>query len=91
MMRWSRPDTLNAVRETSCFMQKAGEDCKKALKRIMNYIVSTKKRGYTFRPKHLNSWDGGKNKWLEIMGKADSEFSKHGTRRSVNGGITYLE
>ena len=62
MMRWSRPDTLNAVRETSCFMQKAGEDCKKALKRIMNYIVSTKKRGYTFRPRHPNSWDGGRNK-----------------------------
>ena len=91
MMRWSRPDTLNAVRETSCFMQKAGEDCKKALKRIMNYIVSTKKKGYTFRPRHPNSWDGGRNKWFEIMGKADSEFAKHDTRRSVNGGITYLE
>jgi len=92
MMRWSRPDILNSVRELSRYMTVAGEVCKKALFRTMNYVVATKSLGYTFKPDNPGSWDGrrGRGYKFKIMGKSDSEYAKHSSRRSVNAGITYL-
>ena len=63
----------------------------KALMRVMSYIVGTKNLGFTFRPDHPNSWDGSRERLFVVMGKSDSEFGKHSSRRSVNAGITYLE
>ena len=91
MMRWSRPDVLNATRELSRYMQSANKDCIKASKRVMNYIVSTKEKGYTFKPDQPDSWDGKNTRRFKIMGKCDSEYAKDISRRSVNAGITYLE
>ena len=42
MCRYSRPDTLNSVRELSRYMQAASRECYKALMRVMSYIVSTR-------------------------------------------------
>ena len=58
----------------------------------MNFIVATRKLGFTFQPDNPNSWDGKKGRHIfVIMGKLDSEFGKHSSQRSVNAGITYLE
>ena len=92
MCRYSRPDTLNSVRELSRCMQAASRECFKALMRVMSYIVSTREIGFTFRPDHPHSWDGSREgKIFDIMGKSDSEYGKHSSRRSVNAGITYLD
>ena len=92
MCRYSRPDTLNSVRELSRCMQVASRECFKALMRVMSYIVATREIGFTFRPEHPHSWDGSRDgKIFEIMGKSDSEYGKHSSRRSVNAGITYLD
>ena len=73
-------------------MQAASRECFKALMRVMSYIVSTREIGFTFRPDHPHSWDGSRDgKIFEIMGKSDSEYGKHSSRRSVNAGITYLD
>ena len=54
--------------------------------------VSTREIGFTFRPDHPHSWDGSREgKVFDIMGKSDSEYGKHSSRRSVNAGITYLD
>jgi hypothetical protein len=44
MMRWSRPDVLNAVRECSKFMSGAWENHMGAMQRIMRYVVNTAAR-----------------------------------------------
>ena len=92
MMRYSRPDTLNRVRELSSFMQEASREYYKALICVMKYILSTKELGFTFKPNRPNSWDGKKESWTFIvMGKLDSESGKHSSRRIVNARIIYLE
>ena len=72
-------------------MQEASRERFKALMRVMSFIVATRELGFTFRPDSPNSWDGKRNQTFVIMGKSDSEFGKHISRRSVNAGITYLE
>ena len=72
-------------------MQEAGREGYKALMRVMSFIVATRDLGFTFCPDHPNSWDGQQNWTFVVMGKLDSEFRKHSSRRSVNAGITYLE
>src|SRR5687768_3230212 len=59
MMRWSRPDIMNAVRETSKFMMKAQKGHMVALQRVMKYCVGTANKGLTIRPK--GEWDGSKD------------------------------
>ena len=88
VMRWSRVETMNAVRECSRYMQKARQSHMKALKRIMNYIVTTSKRGLYFRP---TEWDGkDQNFKFKIKGKSDSEYNKDDSLHSVNGWSTWL-
>jgi len=77
MVRYSRPDALNRVRELSRGMQKASVEGYKALMRVMSYVVATKDLGFTFRPDHPNSWDGSRDRLFIVMGKSDSEFGKH--------------
>ena len=58
----------------------------------MNYIVATRELAFTFKPDRSNSWDRKKeSKIFVVMGKSDSKYGKHSSRRSVNARITYLE
>ena len=43
MMRWTRPDVLNAVRELSKFMKEATQSHLKAMICVMAYVMSTPK------------------------------------------------
>ena len=92
MMRWNRPNVLNAVRELSTHMQQGSKMVLKAMIRVMNYIVSTKELGYTFKPDSFGQWDGKRGtRKFKMLRRCDSEYTKHSSRHSVNAGITYLE
>ena len=56
MMRWSRPDILNAVRECSMMRSWTMESHIKAMKRIMTYFVTTADRGLLLKPNTV--WNG---------------------------------
>jgi len=90
MMRWSRPEIYNSVRELSRFMTNgASEAHVKAMHRVMEYCVSTKNRGLTLRPNV--KYDGDPEFELVILGRSDSDFAKDpDTRRSVSGNSTFL-
>ena len=91
MMRWSRPDIWNSVRELSRRMSKCNKAHIKAMHRVMKYCSETPNRGWTLKPER--KWDG-KSKTFEfrIVGKSDSNFSTcTETRRSVTGYVVYLE
>jgi hypothetical protein len=89
MMRWSRPGTLNAVRELSRFLQKCTVESYEAMLRTMRYCVGTPERGLFLNPNKF--WDGSKDFVFEITGKADTEYAKDPlTRRTVGGRVVYL-
>jgi hypothetical protein len=88
MMRWSRPDVLNAVRECSKFMSGAWENHMAAMQRIMRYVVNTAARGLKLCPNA--EWDGSQDFLFELEGWSDSEYAKDSSRRSVNGWSVFL-
>ena len=91
MMRWSRPEIWNSVRELSRRMSKSNADHLKAMKRVMKYCVSTKEKGWTLRPSRTLD---GKDKNFEFLvtGECDSNFATcTETRKSVTGYCIYLE
>jgi hypothetical protein len=50
MMRWSRPEILNPVRELSRFMKVASRAHMQALHRLLRYCVATPHRGLLLKP-----------------------------------------
>ena len=67
----------------------ASRACYKALMRMMTFIMATRALGFTFKPDRSRSWDGKRDiRILIIVGKSDFEYAKHGSRKSVNAGIT---
>ena len=90
MMRWSRPDILNAVRELSKFMSGASEAHMVAMKRVMKYCVATPYRGLELKP--TRKWNGVDKDFLfRIRGLSDSEYAKDPSRKSINGWAVFLE
>jgi hypothetical protein len=55
MMKWSRSEILNAVRELSRFMTGACPEHLKAMYRVMKYCVGTPNRGLLLKPNM--KWD----------------------------------
>ena len=90
MMRWSRPEIYNSVRDLP-------KQCKspnahvKAMHRIMNYCKSTPERGWFLKPSR--KWDGkDKSFKFRINAKSDAAYSKCPvTKRSVTGYVVKLE
>ena len=91
LMRWSRPEIWNSVRELSRRMSKSSTDHLKAMKRVMKYCVSTKDLGWTLKP--TRTWDGkDRNFEFIVSGECDSNFATCSeTRKSVTGYCIYLE
>ena len=90
LTKWSRPDIQNAVRELTRFMMRTLGAHEVALKRAMEYCVSTPARGWLLRPNGI--WDGrDKNYKFKVHGFSDSDYAKDPeTRRSVSGYATFL-
>ena len=91
LMRWSRPEIWNAVRECSRRMSKSNLDHRKAMLRIMQYCVSTPNRGWTLKP--VRKWHNcDKDFEFNITGYADSNYATCAeTRKSITGYIVRVE
>jgi hypothetical protein len=90
VMRWSRPDVLNAVSELSRFMMVAALQQMKALYRVMSYCVATPNRALELKSER--KWNGSPTFQFRIRGKADSTFTSCPMiMRSVGGQTTLLE
>ena len=91
MMRWSRPEIWNAVREVSRRMSIANEDHMKAMLRVLKYCADTPKRGWTLKP--TRKWNGKDYTFeFKIEGKSDANFATcKDTRKSVTGYVVYME
>jgi hypothetical protein len=89
LMKWTRPDMLNAVRELSRFMSGASGAHLKAMYRAMKYCVETPNRGLLLRPDA--KWNGDANFEFVVSGRSDSDYAKDpDRRRSVSGYSTFL-
>jgi hypothetical protein len=90
MMRWSRPEIYNSVRELSRFMTTGTTISHvKAMKGVMEYCVATENRGITLKPDQ--KWNGDPEFELIILGRSDSNFAKEpDTWKSVSGNSTFM-
>jgi hypothetical protein len=88
LMKWSRPDVLNSVRELSRFMTAATACHLKAMYRVMQYCVATKEVGLTLKPNC--AWDGDPNFMFELLGRSDSTYASDEDAKSVTGYSTFL-
>jgi hypothetical protein len=87
LIKYSRPDIANCVRELAKCMDKATTAAYKEMKRIMSFVVQTKTKGLIIKPIVLNEkeiiWD--------IMMYTDSDWAgDKECRRSVTGFIIYF-
>lgn len=92
MMRWSRPEVFNAVRDLAMHMSKVASEHVDAMHKAMGYCVATKDQGWN-KLKPNQNWDG-KDKSFEfvINGRSDYDYAAcKATRRSVSGWAVYLE
>jgi hypothetical protein len=89
MMRWSRPEILNAVRELSRYMSGASLAHVKAMHRTMKYCVGSPDRGLLLKP--IGKRDRNLTYKFVITGRSDSDYAKDtDTRKSVSGTSTFL-
>jgi hypothetical protein len=90
MMRWSRPEILNPVRELSKGMKSASFAHLKAMYKTMRYCVATAFRGLFLKPSR--KWDGSKDFKFIIKGRSDANYATDPeNRRSVSGYSVFLE
>ena len=60
----------------------------KAMRRLMEYCVSTEQRGLLLKPE--GQWDGTADYEFEISGRSDSDYAKQHDRKSVSGISVFL-
>jgi hypothetical protein len=81
LVKHSRPDISNAVRELSKVMDGATQDQMNTLRRVIKFVLSTKKRGVRMKPTPENG----------IVAYVDSDYAgDKGNRRSITGYLIYL-
>ena len=85
LVKHSRPDISNPVRELSKGMKRANNAHLKSLHRLISFVVNTKERGLLIKP----LMDGKMDWKMEIF--SDSDWaSDRDTRKSVNGWSVFL-
>jgi hypothetical protein len=81
LVKHSRPDLSNAVRELSKVMDGATKEHLRLLFRAIKYVLSTKERGIMVKP----NTDSG------VIAYVDSDFAgDKGNRRSITGYVVHL-
>ena len=90
MMRYTRPDVLNRVRELSKFVTAATHYQYMCMLRVMDFIRFTAEIGWHLQPSR--AWDGKDKDFLhEILGRTDSAFAPDPiTRYSTTGSTVCL-
>ena len=88
LMKWSRPNVLNSVRELSQFMTSATACHLKVMYHMMQHCVGTKERGLTLKPDC--KWDRDPNFLFILKGKSDSTYASNEDVKSVTGYSTTL-
>ena len=92
LMRWSKPEILNSVRELSRFFSGATKAHVKAMYHAMCYCVRTSARGRVLRPNRKCSESQLKEFKFQIKGRSDSNYaSDPDARRSVTGYTVFFE
>jgi hypothetical protein len=91
MMRWSRPEIQNSVRDLSRHMKQCGVEHQIAMERVMAYCVQDKEKGWILKPSR--KWNGKDRYFLfKVRGKSDSDYAADKKkRRSVSGFVIWLE
>jgi len=84
LLKHSRPDLSNSVRELSKVMDRANKAHEKILHRVIRFVEQTKNRCLVLSPmKEQITWD--------LKGYCDSDFAGDSdTRKSVSGFVIYL-
>ena len=84
LLKHSRPDLSNSVRELSKVMDRANKAHEKMLHRVIRFVEQTKNRCLVLAPMKKNlTWD--------LKGYCDSDFAGDSdTRKSVSGFVIYL-
>jgi hypothetical protein len=86
LVKHSRPDISNAVRELTKIMDGATEAAYKEMLRVIKYVMDTKEWGLKFEP----ILPKGKMKW-DVVVYSDSDWAgDKNNRRSISGFILYL-
>jgi Reverse transcriptase (RNA-dependent DNA polymerase) len=90
LMKKTRHEISNAVRELSKQVQSPGIVHLKNMYRVMKHVASTSEKGKMLKPGV--TWDGNKNTLkFRLWGQSDSDHAKDPvTRRSVSGYATFL-
>ena len=90
MMRWLRPDILDASHELAKCMSKSDDKHMADMKQVMSYCLATPNRGWTLKP--TRKWDGNPKFEFKVRGKSDLNSATNPTNcRSITGKVTYLE
>ena len=85
LVKHSRPDISNSVRELSKVMDGALEEHNKMLLRVINYVINTKEKGVMLNPSIKLSGQ------FEIKAYSDSDYSgDRNTRLSFTGYIVFF-
>jgi hypothetical protein len=85
LVKHSRPDIANSVRELSKVMDGATVAHFKMLLRVVKYVVDTKEKCFTFLPRFENGGD------YNVIAFCDSDYSGDTeTRHSVTGFVIYV-
>ena len=86
LVKHSRPDIANAVRELSKVLDGTTERAMKEMKRIIKYVLDTEKLGLKIEPTIK-----GKDEMWNMVGFSDSDYAGDpDSRKSVSGFIIYL-
>jgi hypothetical protein len=86
LIKHSRPDIANTVRELTKVLDGASPAAFKELKRVIKYVLDTENLALTIHPKVEN----GKGKWSMVI-YSDSDYATDPeTRLSVSGFVLYL-
>ena len=87
LIKYSRPDIANCVRELAKCMDKATPAAYKEMKRVMSFVIQTKTKGLIIKPIVQNE---NKINW-DLMMYTDSDWAgDKENRRSVTGFIIYF-
>ena len=92
LVRWTRPEVANSVRELTRGMTRASPAHIKGMEREMAHLIATKNRGRIIKPNRKIDPDKLKETKLIIDGGADADYAKdEARRRSVSGNGTLFE